>query len=577
MNCPYLIIHDPQKSNWLLFKDPVDQIIAHEHDSIIPCLNKAELLTEKGYYAAGFLTYEASPAFEPEIPVFKNPSLPLIWLGIFRNPYEISLEADTQSAISPLNWTPLLTRKSYNNCIAEIKEYILSGDTYQVNYTFDLKTDFNHDTKTYFESIVAAHPAPYAAYVNTGKDVFCSFSPELFFRKEGDKILCRPMKGTSSRGRTCEEDRQKSNGLYFSQKNRAENLMIVDMIRNDCGRIAKIGSVEVSSLFDIEKYRTVYQMTSTIKAYTSVSVSEIFKALFPCASISGAPKIRTSQIIYELEKRPRGIYCGSIGYMAPEKKALFNIAIRTVHVKIPKSIAVYSVGSGIVWDSQSDDEYSECINKADIVSQPLPVFDLFETILYTPEEGYFLFDEHLDRCSRSCFYWDFPVTREIIKSYLNRIKAVLPLADLKIRLVISKNGTINHTYEPFFHETGIVNIGLAKRPVDSSDPYLYHKTTNRAIYKNVVEDSGAFDDFILWNERDEITETTLANLVIKKGNKYLTPALECGLLPGTFRSNLLKDGLIEETVIKVNDIYSSNEIFRINSVRKWQKCNLSVM
>lgn len=380
-----------------------------------------------------------------------------------------------------------------------------------------------------------------------------------------------------------------------SEKNRAENVMIVDMIRNDLGRIAKIGSVQVPELFTVERYPTLWQMTSTVQARTDASLTQIFKALFPCASITGAPKVSTMRIISELEASPRKMYTGSVGYIAPNRRASFNVAIRTAFVDRQEQTAEYGVGGGIVWDSTEKDEYEEALLKARVLTEvvPPPGFSLFETMLWTPEEGFFLREKHIARLLDSADYFDFPVnawqasrsllrdieisilSREVLASYLNHISTEFNSPRL-VRLLVDKNGEISSEIRVFqsIEKKTLWKTCLARNPVNSKDIFLFHKTTNREIYEGARKEVPQYDDVLLYNERDELTEFTIGNLVVEMDSNLYTPPIRCGLLAGTFREHLLETGKVKERVISVENLKNCKKIFLVNSVRQWIQVHL---
>ena len=339
----------------------------------------------------------------------EQPDLPLLWLGLFHAPEVWSDLPDTALAHTLGPWEPAIDRATYRQAIAAIKEQIAAGYTYQINYTFPLGAAFKGEPWPLFVQLALAQRGRYAAYVDTGRHVVCSASPELFFQKADGVLTSRPMKGTAPRGRTVAEDEAQRAWLFASEKNRAENVMIVDMIRNDMGRVAEVGSVRVPVLFEVERYPTVLQMTSTVTSRTNVSVADVFKALFPCASITGAPKVSAMGIIADLEPAARGVYTGAIGYLAPGGRAQFNVAIRTVVVDRQTGRATYGVGSGVVWDSDADEEYDECLLKARVLAAERPDFELLETMLWRPETGVFLLDRHLERLADSAEYFGIAV------------------------------------------------------------------------------------------------------------------------------------------------------------------------
>src|SRR5215216_834014 len=397
-----------ENSRWLHFSKPHHIIVAEKLEKVLPALRETEQLTKvNDWYAAGFLSYEAAPAFDTHLQThasnvlindhallsLQEPSdseqfanFPYLWFGLYPEPRVVTLPKPIQTE-ETLAWLPALDHETYRLAIAQIRDHIAEGRTYQVNYTMRLQTDFTGKAWDFFLHL-AQSQNNHAAYIETERYIICSASPELFFQLDGDTITCRPMKGTIQRGRTTSEDQGQSEWLKNSAKNRAENVMIVDMLRNDLGRIAEIGSIRVPQLFEIERYPTLWQMTSTVTAKTSLSLTQILAALFPSASITGAPKVSTMRIIKDLETTPRRVYTGSIGYISPQRKAKFNVEIRTALIDRQTQEAEYGVGGGIVWDSTSADEYAEALLKARVLTEQPPQFSLFETILWTPETSF---------------------------------------------------------------------------------------------------------------------------------------------------------------------------------------------
>ena len=386
-----VVLQDGQRRRWLCFGEPIRVLKAKSTDQVLAALHEAEQAVEaEGLYAAGFVAYEAAPGFDPALRaqrVREQLDIPLLWLGLFHEPEVWSDLPDAALAHTPGPWEPAIDRATYRQAVAAIKEQIAAGYTYQINYTFPLVADFKGEPWPLFIQLAAAQRGRYAAYVDTGRHVVCSASPELFFQRADGVLTSRPMKGTAPRGRTLTEDEAQRAWLFASEKNRAENVMIVDMIRNDMGRVAEVGSVRVPELFEVERYPTVLQMTSTVTSRTNASFADIFKALFPCASITGAPKVSAMGIIADLEPAGRGVYTGAIGYLAPGGRAQFNVAIRTVVVDRQTGRATYGVGSGVVWDSDADEEYDECLLKARVLAAKRPDFELLETMLWLPDDG----------------------------------------------------------------------------------------------------------------------------------------------------------------------------------------------
>ncbi|NOZ05708.1 MAG: aminodeoxychorismate synthase component I [Chloroflexi bacterium] len=576
-----IVIRDATTGQWLRFQDPCQVIEARCIEEVLPKLRIVEEKTqERELFAAGFISYEAAPAFDDALQVRPPTSFPLVWFGLYARPEVMAdlprLRQEPAYTLTP--WAPSVSRMAYDQAIAQVKAHIARGETYQVNYTFRLRSSFAGSSWALFVDLARAQQAKYSAYVNTGRYAICSASPELFFQLDGHQLRARPMKGTAARGHTLPEDDALAQWLSQSEKNRAENVMIVDMIRNDMGRVAAIGSVHVPHLFDIERYPTLWQMTSSVTARTDASLCDIMAALFPCASITGAPKPRTMQIIAGLETEPRRIYTGCIGFIAPGRRAQFNVAIRTVLIDQETGQAEFGTGGGIVWDSVDSEEYTECQVKARVLTERRPEFSLLETLRWTPEHGYFLLAYHLRRLRDSAAYFDFPANMEQVQARLTALAASLPNEPHKVRLLVAQAGTISCQATPLPAESSShpVRLRLAGSPVDSDNLFLYHKTTHRQVYDTARAAFPDDDDVLLWNERGEITESCTANVVVALEGERVTPPVRCGLLPGTFRAWLLDRQKVREQVIPLEALRRSQGIYLINSVRKWRKAVLTI-
>ncbi len=574
-----VILHHHSSSKWLLFQNPYKVLEESKIENILPALRYIEDEVQKRrMHAAGFLSYEASRAFDPAF--YAKPTgedFPLLWFGLYKEPEEIELPEPDYSAYSLGEIVPSVSRDEYRMAISRIKDHIHSGDTYQVNYTLQLQIPFSGDPWNLFLSMVRAQSPGYAAWVDTGRFAICSASPELFFMLDGDHLICKPMKGTVKRGRTLAEDKTLSKWLQASEKNRAENLMIVDMVRNDIGRIARAGSVSVDALFEIERHPTLWQMTSTISAKTQNRLSDILAAIFPCASITGAPKIRTTRIIAELEKTPRNLYTGSIGCIDPDVGAQFNVAIRTAVIDRLNRVAAYGAGGGIVWDSLSDEEYREAILKSRILTEQHPDFSLLESILWSRDEGFFLMNYHMKRLVDSAEYFGYPADIEFIEKRLHESVSGLA-ADIayKIRLLVNREGEIEIVQEPLITEDTdtTVKVRLASDPISDKNIFLYHKTTLRHFYDSALRKHPDCDDVIFYNERKELTESTIANIVLDLNGELFTPPVVSGLLAGVYRAHLLEQETIKEKVLNISDLQTCNSLYVINSVRKWRRAVL---
>lgn len=561
---------------WRLFHSPQFVICATAVEDVAPCLEELERAVAGGCHAAGFIAYEAAPAFDSALVTHAPTTVPLLWFGLYDRPEMVAgLPKSDSEEVSACLWESEMTEAAYLSAVERIKHYIAEGHTYQVNLTHRLRSCLQVEPYGFFRSLYRAQPVPYPAYLDLGRYVICSLSPELFFRLQGRRIFSRPMKGTAMRGRWWEEDERHAAWLADSPKNRAENAMIVDMIRNDLGRIAEKGSVEVEKVFQVERYRTLFQMTSTVAARTDASIREVLRALFPCASVTGAPKVRTMQIIRELEVGPRGVYTGCIGYLSPSREALFNVAIRTAVIDTEDGRIEYGTGGGITWDSSATDESVECRLKVSVLERRDPEFSLLETLLWDGRK-YRLLDGHLRRLKRSADYFGYPIDLRAVSRTLEEASKPYALRLARVRLLVDESGRAtceSHLFErPRPRPT--CRLALACRPVDSSDRFLYHKTTHRTVYETARAASPGFDDVLLWNERGEITESTIANVVMRFGDRLVTPLVSAGLLPGVFRKRLLERRVIREESVPIEALASATAVYLINSVRGWVRASL---
>lgn len=572
MSAELAILHDAPTRSWLRFERPVSVLIARQLEEVLPCLREVDQAVQsQGYWAAGFLGYESAPAFDPSLAAHPPGELPLLWFGLFRSPEQVELPGEqVKRDEGGLQWKPSISRSAYNRAIRQIKAQIARGNTYQVNFTFRLRAQLGLEAWSFFLALQHAQRANYGAFLDLGRHVICCASPELFFRLEGNTITARPMKGTARRGLTSEADLRQAEWLFRSEKNRAENVMIVDMIRNDLGRIARTGSVQVERLFQVERYPTLWQMTSSVCAQTEASLTEILAALFPCASITGAPKTSTMRIIHTLETEPRQIYTGCIGFFAPGRRAQFNVAIRTAWIDRQTKQAEYGVGGGIVWDSTAAGEYEECQVKASLLTSHRPSFQLLETCLWQPGDGIFLEAYHLKRLGDSARYFGYAFDQAAACRELDDLVGRLTPEPHRIRLLLDEAGQFTTQAIPLNASPALppVRLQLAKRPIDSGHLFLYHKTTHRQVYEAFEIDPSRADDVLLWNERGELTETRIANLLLKLDGVWLTPPVESGLLAGTYRAWMLDQGLIKEQILAIEDLGRASEIAVINAVRK---------
>lgn len=503
------------------FENPVDKIEIFEPNELKIGFKKLEDFRSKGFHILGYLRYDLT----------KSSDKPLMYFEAFES-YSKYIPSISKKVIGTIV-EPKITKEEYFKTVDYIKEQIINGITYEVNYTYPSSLRTNANDLELYEYLLQKQKTPYNAFIRNKYETILSFSPELFFLQKGNKILTKPMKGTAPIG-----DGQKE-FLYNDIKNRAENIMIVDLLRNDLGRIAKTGSVKVDKLFEIEEHPTVYQMTSEISAEVDCSLYEIFKAIYPCGSITGAPKISTMQVIESVENYSREVYCGAIGYIHGDV-ATFSVPIRILQKANKEKEFTYFAGGAIVWDSVANEEWEETLTKTKFLQTD---FQLIETAIND-------WSSHVTRMKKSAnelgFKWNSKI--ESLEIPQNKI----------LRVLLSKNGEINIEHieipKPLPSENLYIKI---KGQVDSSNPFLYHKTTIRQAKPKDV-----FDEIRI-NERGEITEGTFTNVGILKDGKYYTPQTTCGLLAGTFRAKLNW----EEKTLYPSDLKAADKIYCFNSVR----------
>lgn len=549
------------------FADPCQIIQATKLADVLPCLQEIEDAVHQGYYAAGFISYEAASAFSPHLVTHDSGPLPLLWFGLFKRPIDLSVIQQPEKDKAPLLypcWQPNISWQAYQEAIEAVKNHIAQGDTYQVNYTLQMQAEFQQDAYSFYLHLLQAQQSRYSAYLDGDDFQILSASPELFFEINNGAIFAKPMKGTVSRGVNIAQDKVNQRILH-NEKNHAENLMITDLLRNDLGQIAKQGTVEVTSLFDAEKYPTVWQLTSSIKAQLKeqTSLIDIFAALFPCGSITGAPKANTMKIIRHLENSPRGVYCGALGVITPQQRAIFSVPIRTIVIQ--NGQATYGVGGGITWDSTPQNEYEEVFHKVQVLYQSKVPEQLLESLLL--EDGvYFLYKDHLQRMKESARYFDFYFDEGAIIERLQALKKEHLTGLWKVRLLLNKQGELDCEAQLITPLTSSLAVSWALQPMQTDNVFLYHKTTKRDFYPKVTLDH----ETLLFNEKNEVTEFVNGNFVLYSQGEWLTPPLQSGLLNGTMRQHLLRNGKIKEHIIYKKDVQKNCKIAFINSVRGWR-------
>ena len=462
----------------------------------------------------------------------------------------------------PSNWQEITSAEDYEKAIAQIHHHLRQGDTYQVNYTVQLKQELSANPFAIYNRMVVEQEAGYNAYVEHDDMAVISMSPELFFEQNGRELTTRPMKGTTKRGLTDDEDLKEATWLEQDPKNRSENMMIVDLLRNDMNRISEVGSEHVEHLCQVEQYSTVWQMTSTIKSQLQpdVDLVEIFRSLFPCGSITGAPKIATMEIIKNLEPQARGVYCGTVGLLLPNGRRIFNVAIRTI--QLHGGQAIYGVGGGITWDSTWESEYREVHQKAAVLYRKQPRFQLITTGKISQKK--LLFEkQHLERLKKASRYFAFPFDQEVLRQKIEKEYQSCDIRqDYRIRISLSKSGEIEidrQVLTPL--SSSFCQAKLCQQEADLEQAFTYFKTTHRP-HLTVGEQE------IIYHTADgKLHETSIGNLVLKMNSKLYTPPSTLSILPGIYRQHLLESGQVEEKVLTLSDLKQAEVIYACNAVR----------
>ncbi len=565
-----------------LFEHPVEIIRADRPDQVAAALEAIQSGLKSGLHAAGFFAYELGYILEPRLAALLPAvrSVPLLWVGLYRKPRLMS-SADVQSwltaeAIGDASLGDVRhtwDSEAYLERFKKVQENIRAGDIYQLNLTFKAKFMLQGSPLALYRDLRLKQRVAYGGLVDTGEVTILSASPELFIEQHGQVIATRPMKGTAPRAGTEDGDRDVRHSLSADIKSRAENLMIVDLMRNDIGRIAELGSVSVTDLFTVETFRTLHQMTSGVRAILqqNIGLEDLLKAIFPPGSITGAPKIRAMELIRTLETEARGVYCGAIGQISPDGNSLFNVAIRTAVVD-RHGQGEMGIGSGIVADSQGSKEYAECLLKMKFLIDPVQRFDLIETLLYEHGQGFWLLPYHLKRLSASAAYFGFIYDEGHVRKALYEAVKVANGQRLRVRLLLDEDGKITVTATPLASKTSEnpMRYVISDTRLSPSDLFLFHKTTRRELYDKEwkhFSDALGSDEVIYLNTRGELTEGSRTSIFVERDGTLLTPPTTAGLLPGTLRASLIDEGRAVECVLRPEDLADADAVFLGNSVR----------
>jgi para-aminobenzoate synthetase/4-amino-4-deoxychorismate lyase len=585
-----VLLLDAQAETALRFTAPRRSLSCSRIEDVAACLDAAERAADDGAHVAGYLAYEAGYAFEDKLRPLapSDPELPFVWLGVYDAPERLNLaaalallvDADARAAAHAAPPGATVDGLDMSECAYEaafdaVRAHLARGDIYQANLTMRAHGRWSGNLRALFARLVTTQPVGHAAWLDLGTHQILSLSPELFLERRGTQIVSRPMKGTAPRGVNAQADAEIAAELARDPKSQAENVMIVDLMRNDLSRIAVPGSVSVPRLFEVEPYATLHQMTSTVEAQLEPGhgFADCMARLFPCGSITGAPKLRAMEILHALETDPRGIYTGAIGHLEPGGDFRFNVAIRTLVARTPDGASEgtfeIGTGSGVVFDSGAGPEYAESWLKLAFLERPLPDFALFETMAWHPDEGYLLLERHMRRLATSAARLGFACSPDRIAAALSA-RAEAFEAPRRVRLELSANGRFRLADEALAPTPPRWRVGIADTQVDAGNPLLAHKTTRRALYddtlKRMVATHGC-DEVLFVNRDGFATEGSYTNLFVARGGRLLTPPLSHGLLPGTLREALLESGRAFEAELTLNDVLAAERVYFGNSVR----------
>lgn len=566
--------HSGQAATRLAFGEPQQVLVARTLDQVRPVLEQVDALSRQGLWCVGYVRYEAAPAFDAALQVHAAQG-PLVWFGVHAQPLADVPAPPAADQEPHVPWVPRNHRDVFDANMARIHEAIAAGDFYQINYTAQLEAPFAGSAWAYFHALRRAQPRAYGAFIDTGDEQVLSVSPELFFDWDGERILSRPMKGTAARGASAQEDAANAQRLRSTPKEQAENVMIVDLIRNDLSRIAQPFSVKVPRLFHLEALPTVWQMTSDVVATTRTGTRlwDVFEALFPCGSVTGAPKVQAMRQIHALEPDARGVYCGAVGVVRPGGHATFNVPIRTVTVRGGQ--ARCGIGSGITFDAQAPGEWQEWRSKRMFLERASQPFELLETLAL---RGGVLQHQalHLRRMAGAAAHFGYVWDPARADDALAAVVQAHAFGDWRVRLLLQPDGRFSAQAFALAPTPLPVRLQRADRPLDEAHgEFVRFKTTRRAHYDAFTPTDAAVFDTLLFNPQGEITECTRGNVALRLGGRWVTPPLSCGLLPGIGRESLLAQGTVVEQVVRVDQLPQVEGIAFFNSLRGWLEAELA--
>lgn len=566
----------------IVLDEPFQVAQARTLDEVRPLIAAAEHHARDGAWVAMMIAYEAGPAFDAAQHVHApETGLPLAWYAASRHARHTSVVRRSRRAVTVRDIERRGGWDWYGRSVDEIREIIASGSAYQINLTDRLTGVLEGDPADLYARMAGAQRGRFNALIDLGDHVLVSASPELFFEARGNAVQSRPMKGTIRRAARPDDDAAAAERLAASLKDRAENVMITDLLRNDIGRVARVGTVRVPSLLRMERYETVWQLTSTVTGEIDddLGLVDLFDALFPCGSITGAPKVSAMHHITQLEPWPRGVYCGAIGIVRPLEDgsvrpwSTFNVAIRTAVVRKADGAVTYGAGGGITADSLPDDENRELEAKSAVLTTDRPEFRLLETMRV--EDGRVMhLERHLERVADSAHHFDFDLDPAHVRELLIALVADV-VGTFRLRLLVARDGAIETTVDSLDHTPGPLRVALAEHPVGSHGVFMVHKTTQRSLYDGIASRHPGADDVLLWNHDGQVVESCRASVLYRLGDRWYTPPLTVGGLPGVGRAALVDAGLVEERVLTVDELPSVDELQLVSALRGRRAAHLA--
>lgn len=571
-------LDDPQLALRAHFHSPVEILVAHQIEEVKPLLEKLDVFAKQGFWCVGYMRYEAAPAFDKAFIVHakQNSQSPLAYFGVFKEPHSIGQALDSQQPNHPyqVRWDETIAKPDFEHCMQQIHHAIAAGDFYQVNYTSNMHGEMTGDSASLFKAMHQAQPNAYAAFIQNEYEEVLSVSPELFFQLNQGHILVRPMKGTAARGLDAQDDELKKKQLRQSAKEQAENVMIVDLIRNDLSRIAKPHSVKVNQLFNIQTLPTLFQMVSDVEAdlQDNLGLADVMQALFPCGSITGAPKVMAMKMIHQIEPEERGVYCGTVGVIRPGGDATFNVAIRTVTLQ--QNRAQCGIGSGITFDASSTGEWQEWRHKRAFLERSSQSFSLLETMRFYQGQIHQK-ERHLNRMQEAATHFGFVFNRPIIEQQLQQESINWGQQTKRVRLLLDKTGQLKIEAYELTASPEVAQVVWANSAFEMADSeFVRYKTTHRGHYDYYTPKHATIFDTLLYNSHGEITEFTRGNVALFIDGVWYTPPLSCGLLNGIERQVLLEKGSLKERKLYRQDLDQAQGMAFMNSLRGWVMAQL---